>query len=282
MYGKAGSILSYFQKKSAENPSFYSAMQLDCDEKITNMLWEDAKMLIDYAHLGDVITFDTTFGRNRDCRPLGVFIGFNQFREMVVFGAALLYNETESSFKWLFKTFLEAQAHKQKHPRTIYIDQYMAMKNAIAVVFYESWHGLCTFHIMQNAVKHLARMGRDESSALAKLSACMSEYEYVKTFKETFSSLRSKVRNDTWLGGLYQQKEKWPECYMMNIFTLGMRSTQLRESLNKDMKHVLKCDLDIARFFTHFGRVIASKRAKELEISNEYTVGVHRVVDGKL
>jgi hypothetical protein len=48
------------------------------------------------------------------------------------------------------------------------------------------------------------------------------------------------------------------------------------------MKDVLKCDLDIARIFTHFGRVVASKRAKELEISNEYTVGVLRVVDGKL
>jgi hypothetical protein len=44
----------------------------------------------------------------------------------------------------------------------------------------------------------------------------------VKTFEETFSNLRSKVKNDTWLGGLYQQKEKWAECYMMNIFTLGM------------------------------------------------------------
>jgi predicted component of viral defense system (DUF524 family) len=159
----------------------------------------------------------------------------------------------------------------------------------------------------------------------------MYEYEDVKAFEETFSSLRSKVRNDTWLGGLYQLKEKWAECYMMNIFTLGMRSTQLSESVNKDMKDVLKCDLDIARFFTHFERVVASKRAKELdakyisrkkspriqmkppmlmqasnmyiacifkafqaeyerslaayarpvETSNEYTVGVVRIVDGK-
>jgi hypothetical protein len=107
---------------------------------------------------------------------------------------------------------------------------------------------LCTFYITQNAVKHLARMGRDKSSALAELSACMYEYENVKIFEETFNSLRSKVKNDTCLCGLYQQKEKWVECYMMNIFTLGMRSTQLSESLIKYMKDVLKCDLDIASF----------------------------------
>jgi zinc finger SWIM domain-containing protein 3 len=167
-------------------------------------------MLIDYAHCGDVITFDTTFKTNKDCRPLGVFIGFNQFRKMVVFGAALLYDETRSSFKWLFETFLEA--HKHKHPRTIYTDQNMAMKNAISMVFPDSWHGLCTFYIMQNDVKHLARTRRDESSDFAELSACMYEYDDVKIFEETFSSLRSKVRNDTWLGGLYQQKEKWAKC----------------------------------------------------------------------
>jgi hypothetical protein len=79
---------------------------------------------------------------------------------------------------------------------------------------------------MQNVVKHLAHTGRDESSALAELSASMYKYEDVKSFEETFSSLRSKVRNDIWLGGLYQQKEKWAECYMMNVFTLGMRRTQ--------------------------------------------------------
>jgi hypothetical protein len=32
------------------------------------------------------------------------------------------------------------------------------------------------------------------------------------------------------------------------------------------MKDVLKCDLDITRFFTHFERVVASKRAKELDV----------------
>jgi hypothetical protein len=90
-------------------------------------------MLIDYAHFDDVITFDTTFGTNKDCKPLGVFVRFNQCREMVIFEAALLYDETESSFKWLFEAFLEA--HKQKHPRTIYTDQDMSMKNAISMVF---------------------------------------------------------------------------------------------------------------------------------------------------
>jgi hypothetical protein len=31
-------------------------------------------LLIDYAHFGDVMTFDTTFGTNRVSRPFGNFL----------------------------------------------------------------------------------------------------------------------------------------------------------------------------------------------------------------
>jgi hypothetical protein len=32
-------------------------------------------MILDYAHFGDVVTFDTTFGTNKEYRPFGVFLG---------------------------------------------------------------------------------------------------------------------------------------------------------------------------------------------------------------
>jgi hypothetical protein len=79
-YGEAGSMLKYFEDKTVENPSFQHALQNDCDGQIANIFWVDAKMVIDYAHFGDVITFDTAFGTNKESRPFGVFVGFNHFR----------------------------------------------------------------------------------------------------------------------------------------------------------------------------------------------------------
>lgn len=67
-------------------------------------------MIIDYGHFGDVITFDTTYSTNRDAWPLRVFLGLNHYRETVVFGATLLFDETIESFVWLFETFLEAMS----------------------------------------------------------------------------------------------------------------------------------------------------------------------------
>ena len=60
IYGEAGSLLRYFQQQLIDNPSFHYTVQLDNEEQITNIFWADARMVIDYAHFGDVDTFDTT------------------------------------------------------------------------------------------------------------------------------------------------------------------------------------------------------------------------------
>nr|AAS58488.1 putative transposase [Triticum monococcum] len=310
-YGEAGSMLKYFQDKVAENPSFQYALQMDCEEQIANIFWADAKMIMDYAHFGDVVSFDTTFGTNKESRPFGVFVGFNHFRETVVFGAALMYDETFDSFEWLFKTFLKA--HNGQHPKTFYTDQDTAMGNAAGEVFPETWHGLCTFHIMQNAIKHLHEEKNEENneektagkngeqnegknedknegkkqkkhegkkkkknegkkiekneepSILSDFSACMFEYEDMIEFEQKFDLMREKVSKQTWLDSIYKVKEKWAECYMKDVFTLGMRSTQLSESLNNDLKIHFKSDFDIIRFFKHFERVVQGKRNNELD-----------------
>jgi transposase-like protein len=131
------------------------------------------------------------------------------------------------SFKWLFDTFLAV--HNQKQPRTIFTDQDIAMEKAIQVVFTDAWHGLCTFHIMQNATKHLPLKKKEDTNILSNFSTCMYDYEDEATFEEAFNILRSKVHKQTWLDNIYKVKEKWAQCYMRNVYTLGMRSTQLSE-----------------------------------------------------
>ena len=112
-FGQAGSMLKYFHDKIIENPSLQYALELDYEEHITNIFSADAKMILDYANFGDVVTFDTTFGTNKEYRPFGVFLGLNQFRETTIFGAALLFDKIEASFTWLFETFLAAHNGKQ-------------------------------------------------------------------------------------------------------------------------------------------------------------------------
>ncbi|GAU28970.1 hypothetical protein TSUD_153860 [Trifolium subterraneum] len=140
-HGDVGYLLQYFQKKLVENPTFYHAYKMDDEDQITNVFWVDASMLIDYECFGDVISLDSTYCTNTSHRPLAVFSGFNHHRKAVIFGAALLYEETTESYKWLLETFLEA--HKQKMPQTVFTDQAQAMAKALGEVMPGSYHDLC-------------------------------------------------------------------------------------------------------------------------------------------
>ena len=68
-------FLKYVAKHPSK-PSFHP-IRLDNEELITNIFWVDVKMIINYAHFGNDFGFDTTFGTNKEFRPLAMFIGFN-------------------------------------------------------------------------------------------------------------------------------------------------------------------------------------------------------------
>ena len=56
------------------------------------------------------------------------------------------------------------------------------MASALVKVMPETYHGLCTWHIMQNAVKNLGNMLKDGSNLLKDIKACIYEYEEEITF----------------------------------------------------------------------------------------------------
>nr|XP_027122340.1 protein FAR1-RELATED SEQUENCE 5-like [Coffea arabica] len=229
-----------------------------------SLKYGEARMLIDYNFFGDVVTFDTTYKTNKEYRPLGVFVGFNQHRQIVIFGAALMYDETIDSFKWVFGTFLEAMCGK--HPNTILTDQDHAMAAALSIVMPETFHGLCTFHIRRNFMKHLGNHYKENSDLPYMFGACMYEFEEVEQFNRVWEAMVKKhnLENNEWLSELYKIRDKWARCMMKERWTAGMRSTQLSESLNAAIKNHLKLDHDLVQFFRHFNRVVDEKRYNEL------------------
>lgn len=269
VYGDAGYLSQYFQQQLLENPSFFHAYQMDIDEQITNVFWCDAKMILDYGYFGDVVSLDTTYCTNDANRPLAFFSGFNHYRGTIIFGAALMYDETIPSFKWLFETFL--QAHNNKKPKTIFTDQSQAMSRAIEEVMPETHHGLCTWHLLQNGIKHLGNGMKKGGSLLRGFSKCMYDIDIEADFEKAWVDLVNEynLHNNNWIKSVYAIKKKWAACYMKEALTLGMRSTQVSESLNAHFKVCLKPNLGILQFFKHFERIVEEKREKELSCDYE-------------
>ncbi|XP_058752672.1 protein FAR1-RELATED SEQUENCE 5-like [Vicia villosa] len=246
VYGDAGCLSQYFQRQLLENPSFFHAYQMDVEEQITNVFWCDANMVLDYGYFGDVVSLDTTYCTNHANRPL-----------------------TIESFKWLFDTFL--QAHSNKKPKTIFTDQYQAMARALAEVMPETHHGLCTWHLLQNEIKHLGNLMKGGSFFLRDFKKCMFEFDLEAYFEIAWADLVNNynLHENNWIKSVYTIKRKWASCYMKKAFTLGMRSTQVNESLNAHFKSCMKPNVDIMQFFKHVERVVEEKRGNELSCDYE-------------
>ncbi|KAJ3678502.1 hypothetical protein LUZ60_002305 [Juncus effusus] len=262
--GEIGNLLSYFHEYTIENPSFYHTVQLSSKERISNVFWADAKMRVDYSQFSDVITFDTTFIKNKKFRPLVVFFGFNHFREIIIFGAALIYEQKYETFKWLFETFL--RTHNFKQPKTILTDDNPLVVQVVNEIVPESVHGFCTWHLMHDANKHLSGYNKGNLDLVKNFRDCMYEIEEEKEFEEAFRVLKKKSKGDSWLENIYKVKEKWANCFMKNVYHLGMHSFQTSEILNRYLnKEYLKSDLDMAEFFKNFEKRVKKKREREIE-----------------
>ncbi|XP_028122240.1 protein FAR1-RELATED SEQUENCE 5-like isoform X1 [Camellia sinensis] len=263
--GEAGRLLYYFQRQHFENPSFFYAIQLDVDDKISNIFWADDNMVVDYDHFGNVVCLDTTYRTQKDFRPLVQFLGLNHHRQVVIFGAALMYDETIDSLKWLFRTFIEAMSRKK--PEAILTDQDATIIQAIDSEIPETNHRVCIWQMYQNALKHLSHVTKDADSFAKVLRSCIFDHEDEEDFIHAWDDMVDKftLRQNEWLRWMFREKENWAVVYGKNSFFIDVKSTHLVENFSNNLKNYLNSDLDVLQFFTHFESMVNKQRYNELE-----------------
>jgi hypothetical protein len=151
--GDAQLMLSYFKNCQLKNPGFFYAFQMDVEGQLANCFWVDSRSRMSYKYFGDVVTFDPTYLTNRYKMPFVPFTGVNHHQQFILFGCALLWDETEESFIWLLSTWLEAMCGVC--PKTIITDQDAAITNAVARVFPNVNHHCCMWHIEKKSSRVL-------------------------------------------------------------------------------------------------------------------------------
>ncbi|XP_027348087.1 protein FAR1-RELATED SEQUENCE 3-like [Abrus precatorius] len=185
--GDAQGVLNCCKQKQAQNSDFFNAIQCDDDAKMMNLFWADARSRLVYECFGDVITFDTTYKTNKYSMPFAPFTGINHHFQSILFGCALLQDESETSFIWLFETLLEAM--KGKKPMSIIIDQDLAIGAVVAKVFPKSRHRLCLWHIRKKFPEKLAHIYHKNSSFKRELKRCIRESSIIRDFEDDWQHI---------------------------------------------------------------------------------------------
>ncbi|XP_026434297.1 protein FAR1-RELATED SEQUENCE 5-like [Papaver somniferum] len=260
--GDAKVLLAYFKRKQKENKSFFYTIQVGDDDRIMNYFWCDAKSRLDYSIFGDVVCFDTTFKTNGYDMPFAPIVGVNNHGQTILFGCALLKNETTDSFVWLFETFLDAMEGKEM--KTIFTDQASQMATAIKQVFPNDHHRLCLWHIFQNAAKHLSNIFGTHKSFASDFIKCIYDYETEDEFLLGWEKLLETydLKYNKWLNNLFKLREKWSQVYGREHFCAGMTSTQRSESINNYFKKYFKKKQTLSEFVVQSNKAVDARREK--------------------
>nr|GMD08031.1 protein FAR-RED IMPAIRED RESPONSE 1-like [Ipomoea batatas] len=206
--GDAEAVCKYFAKMQQSDPNFFYVMDVDEDSRLRNSFWADGRSKAAYESFADVITFDTTYLTNKYDMPFSPFVGVNHHGQSALFGCGLLSTEDSNSFVWLFQSWLNCMSGR--HPKAIITDQCKAMQNAIAIVFPNTKHRWCLWHIMKKLLEKLRGYSKYEEIKEALQSVVydsLNENEFENGWSlliDTFD-----LNENDWLDGLYKERQRW-------------------------------------------------------------------------
>uniref|UniRef100_K7N3N2 Protein FAR1-RELATED SEQUENCE n=1 Tax=Glycine max TaxID=3847 RepID=K7N3N2_SOYBN len=189
-------LLGYFQRQHFENPTFFYAIQLDVEDKVSNLFWADDNMVVDYDHFGDVICLDTTCRTNKDLRPFVQFLGVNH--------------------------------HKQ--PKAILTEQEAVIIEAVNTVLSDTNHCTCVWQLYENTLKYLSHVVKDAESFANDLRRSIydpKDEEFTRAWEAMLE--KYNLQQNEWLRWIYRERE-------MGCFHLGeILSHKFRSYLNHDL-----------------------------------------------
>ncbi|KAL2934158.1 Protein FAR1-RELATED SEQUENCE 5 [Bienertia sinuspersici] len=266
-------LTDYLKQCAAESSEFYYAFQggeaaADCCS-IGNVFWADGRCRMNYGYFGDTVSFDTTFRSNRYRLPFVPFTGVNHHGHPVLFGCAFLINESESSFVWLFNTWLDAMSRKR--PLSITTDYDDTIRSAVMQVFPDARHRFCKWHMFKKCQEKLSHVLLQYPGFEAEFHKCVNLPESVDEFEACWLSLldRYGLRDNEWLQSIYSDRRQWVPVYLTDAFFAEMSTTQRSDSMNSYFDGYVNASTGFNQFFKLYEKALESRNEKEVKADFE-------------
>ncbi|XP_009798614.1 protein FAR1-RELATED SEQUENCE 5 isoform X2 [Nicotiana tabacum] len=259
-------ILEYLKQKQAEDPGFFYVVQ---GGPSGNIFWADSTSRMNYSYFGDTVTFDTTYRTHRFRVPFAPFIGVNHHCQPVLFGCALLLNESESSFIWLFQNWLAAMSGR--HPVSITTDHDRIIRSAIADVFPGARHRFCKSNIFRQVQERLSHSLQLFPIFEAEFQKCVNSPETIEEFELCWESLlgRYNLKDDEWLHSMYDARQHWVPIYLRDTFFGETSIAKTSDTTNSFFDGYIDASTNIHILMTRYEKATASRHEKEVKAEND-------------
>jgi len=202
------------------------------DNALCRLLFSTQKMASNFRRFGDILLIDSTYNTNLYSIPLVVLSGIDNNYKNVLFGLALVNDETKETYKWLLGEFCEMHT---KQPGLIYSDQDLAITSAIEETLPNTPHRLCSWHIVRNLRRNFNFIKTDQEDLKEKIFKLpfldkQAEFDnYVQDILKFFQDFDLR-KSKEYFDKLLSKKTKWAVCYHEPHFDAGISTTSRAES----------------------------------------------------
>lgn len=251
-------LFDYFQIKQAEDTGFFYAVEVD-NGSCMSIFWADGRSRFSCSQFGDAIIFDTSYRKGIYLVPFATFIGINHNRQPVLLGCALIADESEKSFTWLFQTWLRAMSGRC--PLSIIADQDDVIQQAIIQVFPGTHHRFSLWQIKAKECEHLSSM---HSSFKFEYEKCINQSQTTDEFDTAWNSLlcRYGLKDNTWLKAMYEKRRSWVPLYVRATFYAGI---PLNGNIESFFGTRVNAQTPLMEFVPRYEKGLERRREEELK-----------------
>ncbi|XP_074356143.1 protein FAR1-RELATED SEQUENCE 5-like [Apium graveolens] len=258
-------LLRELQENSFGN--FFYRVDVDDENRVRGLVWVDPRSMNAYKNFGDVVMFDSTYRTNRYCMHFIPITGVNHHYQNILFGLALVRDETEASYKWVLRTWLEVVDNKP--PRIIITDQDIVLGNAIVEVMPmpQTKHTYCIWHISSKFPEKLSYLYINYPEFKTEFNACVYKSLTPTEFEGRWEQLVEKydLEDHAWLNDMYAIRTQWIGAYTKQHFSAGMTTTSRSESINSFFDEYVQSSTDLKEFIENSQKALETQYLKEVK-----------------
>lgn len=252
-------LFEYFQSRQAEDTGFFYAVEMD-NGKAMSIFWADSRSRFSCTQFGDAIVFDTGYRRGSYSVPFASFVGVNHHRQPVLLGCALIADESEESFTWVFQAWLRAMSGCC--PVSIVADQDKAIQYSIANIFPGTHHRFSSWQMLAKEQENLGALLSLNSEFKYEFEACISQSQTASEFDSAWNALINNynLKEGTWLKEMYRMRKSWVPLYIKGTFFAGI---PVDGSIKSYFGTVLTAHTPLNEFVIRYEKAVEQRREEE-------------------
>ncbi|KAL0667056.1 hypothetical protein Bca4012_029760 [Brassica carinata] len=222
-------MLERFAEMQSKQPGFFYAVDFDSEKRIRNVFWLDVKAKQDYYSFSDAVHFDTFYVRSGYRVPFAPFVGVNHHRRYALLGCALIGEESESAYSWLFRTWRKAVGGDQA-PGVMITYQDKVLSDVVAEVFPTARHCFSLWSVVSKVPEMVNPLDDGFTECFRD---CVDGAWTDEQFERSWSEMVGKfeLNENEWLHSLFRDRKKWVPRYFHGLSFAGLSGVERSGSI---------------------------------------------------